>query len=120
MRNASKIRTTMFGTALIAAFAIAPLTQVAAQDANAGMHAQTDNQTVPDKVADAWITTKVKSELMTTKGIPSTDISVKTTNGVVMLVGVVDTKAQVMKSVAVTKAIEGVHRVDASALTSRN
>ena len=69
---------------------------------------------------DTWITTKVKSELMTTKGIPSTDISVKTTNGVVMLVGVVDTKAQVMKSVAVTKAIEGVHRVDASALTSRN
>ena len=69
---------------------------------------------------DIWITTKVKSELMTTKGIPSTDISVKTTNGVVMLFGVVDTKAQVMKSVAVTKAIEGVHRVDASALTSRN
>ncbi len=70
--------------------------------------------------ADTWITTKVKFELMTTKGIPSTDISVTTTNGVVILVGVVDTKAQVMKSVAVTKAIEGVHRVDASALTSRN
>jgi hyperosmotically inducible protein len=69
---------------------------------------------------DTWITTKVKSELMTTKGIPSTDISVTTTNGVVTLVGVVDTKAQVMKSVAVTKAIKGVQNVDASALTSRN
>jgi hyperosmotically inducible protein len=69
---------------------------------------------------DTWITTKVKSELMTTKGIPSTDISVTTTNGVVMLSGILDTKAQVQKTVAVTKAIKGVQQVDASALTSRN
>jgi hyperosmotically inducible protein len=69
---------------------------------------------------DTWITTKVKSELMTTKGIPSTDISVTTTNGVVTLSGVLDTKAQVQKSVAVAKAIKGVQQVDASALSSRN
>jgi hyperosmotically inducible periplasmic protein len=69
---------------------------------------------------DTWITTKVKTELMTTKGIASTDISVTTTNGVVTLAGVLDTKAQVKKSVAVAKAIKGVHQVDASALTSRN
>jgi hyperosmotically inducible protein len=69
---------------------------------------------------DTWITTKVKTELMTTKGIPSTDISVTTINGVVTLSGVLDTKAQVQKSVAVVKAIKGVEQVDASALTSRN
>jgi hyperosmotically inducible protein len=69
---------------------------------------------------DTWITTKVKTELMTTKGVPSTDISVTTTNGVVTLAGVLDTKAQVQKSVAVAKAIKGVQQVDASALTSRN
>jgi hyperosmotically inducible periplasmic protein len=69
---------------------------------------------------DTWITTKVKSELMTTKGIPSTDISVTTTNGVVTLAGVLDNKAQVLKSVAVAKGIKGVHNVDSSALTSRN
>ena len=69
---------------------------------------------------DTWITTKVKSELMTTKGIPSTEISVTTTNGVVTLSGVLDTKAQVQKSVAIAKAIKGVEQVDASALTSRN
>ena len=69
---------------------------------------------------DTWITTKVKSELMTTKGIPSTDISVTTTNGVVTLSGVLETKAQVQKSVAVAKAIKGVQQVDASALKSRN
>ena len=69
---------------------------------------------------DGWITTKVKAQLMTTKGIPSTNISVTTTNGVVTLSGVVDSKAQVQKSIAVAKAIKGVHKVDSSALTSRN
>jgi len=70
--------------------------------------------------SDGWITTKVKAQLMTTKDIPSTDISVTTTNGVVTLSGVLDSKAQVQKSVAVAKAVKGVHRVDSSALTSRN
>lgn len=69
---------------------------------------------------DGWITTKVKTQLMATKGIPSTDISVTTTNGVVTLSGVLDTKAQVQKSVAVAKGIKGVQKVDSSALTSRN
>lgn len=69
---------------------------------------------------DGWITTKVKAELMTTKDIPSTDISVTTTNGIVTLSGVVETKAQVQKSVAVAKAVKGVQRVDSSALSSRN
>jgi hyperosmotically inducible protein len=69
---------------------------------------------------DTWITTKVKAELMTTKGIPSTDISVTTTNGVVTLSGMVDTKAQVQKSIAVAKAVKGVQRVDSSALKSKD
>ncbi len=69
---------------------------------------------------DGWITTKVKAELMTTKGIPSNDISVTTTNGVVTLSGVVETKAQVQKSVAVAKAVKGVQRVDSSALSARH
>ena len=70
--------------------------------------------------SDAWITTKVKAELMTTKDIPSTDISVTTTNGIVTLSGVLETKAQVQKSVAVAKAIKGVHSVDSSALKTRS
>jgi hyperosmotically inducible protein len=69
---------------------------------------------------DVWITTKVRAELMTTKDIPSTSISVATTNGVVTLSGVLDTKAQVQKSVAVAQAVKGVNRVDSTALTSRN
>jgi len=69
---------------------------------------------------DGWITTKVKTELMATKGIPSTDISVTTNNGVVTLSGNVDSSAQVQKAVAVAKGIKGVHDVDASALMTKN
>src|SRR5438309_9704119 len=79
-----------------------------------------ENAPTEQPSTDAWITTKVKTELMTTKGIPSTDISVTTNNGVVVLSGVVDSKAQVQKSVAVAKGIKGVRNVDASALSSRN
>lgn len=69
---------------------------------------------------DTWITTKVKAELMATKGISSTEISVNTTNGIVTLSGALDSKVQVEKAVAVTRAVKGVHDVDASALKSRN
>lgn len=71
-------------------------------------------------VTDTWITTKVKSELATTEGIKSGDISVTTKNGLVTLSGTVNSKAQVQKSVAVTKAVKGVRSVDSSALISRD
>ena len=71
-------------------------------------------------VGDAWITTKVKSELATTRGIKSGDISVTTQNGVVTLSGVVDSKAQMQKAVALAKSVKGVHHVDSSMLSSRN
>jgi hyperosmotically inducible protein len=71
-------------------------------------------------VTDTWITTKVKSELATTEGIKSGDISVTTKNGLVTLSGTVNSKAQVQKSVAVAKAVKGVRDVDSSALSSRD
>ena len=80
----------------------------------------TAQETSDQPGTDTWITTKVKAELMTTKDIPSTEISVTTTNGVVTLAGVVDTKAQVEKSIAAAKAVKGVQKVDSSALKSRN
>ena len=71
-------------------------------------------------VTDTWITTKVKAELATTPGISSGDVSVTTKNGLVTLSGVVNSKAQVQKSIAVAKSIKGVRDVDASALNSRD
>lgn len=112
----------MLGCALFASAAYAldsanPQTSATSSTANASTSAD-DHSAQPG--TDGWITTKVKAQLMATKGIPSTDISVTTTNGVVTLSGVVDSKAQVQKSVAVAKGIKGVQKVDSSALTSRN
>ena len=63
MRMNNLFRKTLIAAGLVAAFSAVPFAQVAAQDA---MQKSSDNQTVPDKTADTWITTKVKSELATT------------------------------------------------------
>jgi len=99
------------------AFAIALAAGVTTSFAQAtDMSAKSSEQ----PVTDTWITTKVKAELATTEGIKSGDISVTTKNGLVTLSGVVNSKAQVQKSVAVAKAVKGVRQVDASALSSRD
>ncbi len=108
------IRKNLVAMGLIAAFAAAPLGQVAAQN---GMSKDPSNQTVPDKAADAWITTKVKSEFATTKGVDATDISVSTNDGVVTLSGHVGSAAEKMKAEQVAHAVKGVKSVDASGLT---
>jgi hyperosmotically inducible protein len=71
-------------------------------------------------VGDAWITTKVKSELATTKGVKSMDVTVKTVDGVVTLTGVLDTENAVNKAIAVAKSVKGVKDVDASGLKSKD
>ena len=106
----NKFLTTALGVAL--ALGSAGITYAADMSSSADKSAQPGT--------DTWITTKVKTELATTKGISSNDISVTTKNGVVTLSGVVDSKAQVQKSVAVAKAVKGVHSVDSSALKSRD
>jgi len=67
-------------------------------------------------VSDAWITTKVKSELATTKGVQSMDVTVRTTDGVVTLTGVLATRTAVRKAIAAARSIKGVRDVDASGL----
>lgn len=66
--------------------------------------------------SDTWITTKVKADLAVTDGVKSTDISVETTNGVVTLIGVLDSETARDKAIATAKAIKGVKSVDSSGL----
>jgi hyperosmotically inducible protein len=113
----STIRHSLYATTLVFAFAAIPFGQVAAQDAGARMQQSSENQTVPDKAADAWITTKVKSEFGTTKGIPATDISVSTHDGVVTLSGTVASQTQKDHAERVARMVKGVKSVDASGLT---
>ncbi|HEY8586554.1 MAG TPA: BON domain-containing protein [Rhodanobacter sp.] len=115
----SLIRNGLYAAALTLSFAAAPFGQVAAQQASAEMEQSTDNQTVPDKAADAWITTKVKSDFGTTAGIPATDISVTTHDGVVTLSGTVATSAEKANAERAARGIKGVKSVDSSRLVVR-
>ena len=117
MRNQSMIRRTVLAAGLTAAFALIPLSQVAAQDAGANDSMQRSNQTVLDKAADAWITTKVKSEFGTSKTVKATDISVTTVDGTVSLSGTVGSAQEKLEAVRVAKSVKGVKGVDASGLT---
>ena len=79
-----------------------------------------DNAASSDQpVSDGWITTKVKAELATTDGVKSNDVSVKTVDGIVTLVGVLSTPLAVKKAVAAAESIKGVKKVDHDGLKSR-
>lgn len=67
-------------------------------------------------VNDTWITTKVKADLLATEDVSGLDINVETTNGVVRLSGNVSSRAQIDKAVEVARGIDGVTKVDSSAL----
>lgn len=70
-----------------------------------------------EATSDTWITTKVKSDLLTEKGIPGSDIKVETNKGVVSLSSTVAiTEAQKKTAVAITKKIKGVKAVSADGL----
>jgi hyperosmotically inducible protein len=67
-------------------------------------------------ITDTWITTKVKAELATTDGVKSTEITVKTVDGKVILIGVLPTQAAVDKAVAAARKVKGVKAIDDSGL----
>ncbi|MFZ4967258.1 MULTISPECIES: BON domain-containing protein [Pseudomonas] len=73
-----------------------------------------------EATSDTWITTKVKSDLLTEKGIPGSDIKVETNKGVVSLSSTVAvTEAQKTTAVNITKKIKGVQAVSADGLKAQ-
>ncbi|WP_137804256.1 BON domain-containing protein [Pseudomonas sp. G(2018)] len=70
-----------------------------------------------EDVSDTWITTKVKADLVTEKGIPGTDIKVETNKGVVSLSSTTAvTDSQKATAVSIAKNIKGVKAVSADGL----
>ncbi len=70
-------------------------------------------------VNDTWITTKVKADLLTTSDVSGLELNVETVNGVVSLSGDVDSQEEADRAIAVARGIEGVIRVDSSAIRVR-
>lgn len=59
---------------------------------------------------DAWLTTKVKSRLVSTKDVPGTKIKVQTENSIVYLLGLVS-RADADRAVAVAQKVYGVQKI---------
>lgn len=119
MPTTLSFRKRLLVTGLIAAFAAVPMAQAVTQGSPAqqAMSQSESNRTVPDKVADSWITTKVKSEFAASRQVKGTDISVSTTDGMVTLTGTVATAKEKNKAVRIAHKVKGVKSVDASGLT---
>lgn len=66
--------------------------------------------------SDSWITTKVKSSLLSDSLTEGMNISVKTVKGVVTLSGSVDSKEKYERALQIAQKIEGVKSVDAAGL----
>ena len=116
--NKTKIAKTlmaaMIGSALISGSALADesLSQKASQTADsAGSKIDSSMKKVDGYMDDSGITAKAKAALVDDDAIKSTDISVKTHQGVVTLSGFVTSQEQAEKAVAVVQKIEGVKSV---------
>ncbi|CAD5203525.1 BON domain-containing protein [Pseudomonas sp. FEN] len=110
------------------AIAAATVTALTLALANAAFAAQPTSQApmvvaagevteVKEVTSDTWITTKVKADLVTEKGIPGTDIKVETNKGVVSLSSMKTvTPQQKDLAVKIAKNIKGVKDVSAAGL----
>lgn len=67
--------------------------------------------------SDTWITTKVKSVLLADEDAKGLDVSVDTKDGVVTLKGKLTTQADIDHVKALAMDVDGVKRVNTSALT---
>ncbi len=65
-----------------------------------------------NKAEDGWITTKVKTELATTKGVQSGHVNVDTDAGVVRLSGVVSSPRAAQRAIEAALKVKGVQAVD--------
>lgn len=63
-----------------------------------------------DRSADAWITSEVKTVMLATQGLNSTQIKVVTENKVVYLMGIVTPRQEKLATAAAQK-VKGVHKV---------
>lgn len=106
-------RRSTIALAIAACMTMGAVGTAAASSPFMGDQATADSQ---QPVTDTWITTKVKTELATTKNVSGTDISVDTVNGVVHLTGNLASDMERNKAVAAARRVKGVKSVDAGGL----
>jgi hyperosmotically inducible protein len=76
-----------------------------------GCAATSKKEGTAEYIDDSAITTKVKSAMLGSSGLKSTDINVETFKGVVQLSGFVNSQAQMSQAVKVAEGVGGVKSV---------
>ncbi|MEY4922390.1 MAG: hypothetical protein RLY17_1107 [Pseudomonadota bacterium] len=69
------------------------------------------SQSVSEYASDAVTTSSIKAKLLADDIVPSRKITVETTDGVVLLTGFVENKAQSERAESIAKAVDGVKSV---------
>lgn len=82
----------------------------------APMAPTTHQESMKRAASDSWITTKVKTEFATHRGVDFSDISVTTKHGVVVLTGRVDSQAEKGLAERLAADVKGVKSVEDSGL----
>lgn len=73
--------------------------------------AATDQRTLGRQIDDTTVTARVKAALINTAEVPARKIDVDTQDGEVILTGVVDTREQKEKALAVARKVKGARKV---------
>lgn len=115
MNTTKKLCTAVAATMLMA---VSGQMYAANNDSNSSMASV--GQSMGQTMDDAAITTKIKTELLADSMLSPFNIKVKTTNGVVMLSGNVDSDAEFEKAVTLAEATDGVKDVNADHLTIKD
>ncbi|MBM7344534.1 molecular chaperone OsmY [Pantoea coffeiphila] len=111
---AKTLMTVLVGSALVGGSAMAEesmMNKAQSSADSAGSKIDSSMKKVGNYMDDSGVTAKVKAALVDDEAIKSTDISVKTHEGVVTLSGFVSSQDQAEKAVALAKGIEGVKSV---------
>jgi osmotically-inducible protein OsmY len=119
-RAAQEIAGTVEGVVLIRnELTVAAAGTEARQDANTATASGEVREAMDeagDGIDDAWITSKVKSQLLADDGVKGTNITVETQGNVVTLGGSAETAAARAKAIEIAQATKGVRSVVATGL----
>ncbi|VVE65356.1 transporter [Pandoraea anapnoica] len=102
------------GLAIVLGLALVP---VKAAESSMASDAKSDMHHSERVMSDTWVTTKVKSELLAKSISDGTNVSVKTTHGIVVLTGKLASQDAVNDAKRIAERVKGVKRVDSSGLT---
>lgn len=78
-----------------------------------------ESTTIAEALTDGMITTKINAQLLDTKNLNSTDISVETNNGIVTLTGTVPNDKEIKMAMTAASSVKGVKKVDVKGLVVR-